>query len=85
MVVYWQNLMYIKLPQIRIREYTWDKRQNPGLDCLIQNYDITPTLTKFIIPACMDTVVELGLVESPGVGTDGLIRGWLNGCFLTHT
>ena len=27
--------------------------------------DITLTLTKFIIPVCMDTVVELGLVGSP--------------------
>ena len=49
-----------------------------------KNDHITLTLTKFIIPECMDTVVDLGLVESPGVGADGLIGGWLNGCFLTY-
>ena len=48
----------------------------------------TLTLTKFIIPACMDTVVELGLVESPEgqiwVGLGRLVLCFLrrNNCLL---
>ena len=54
-----------------------------GLDCLIYKLSYH-TNAKFIIPACMDTVVELDLGESLGFGADGLIGGRLNGSFLTY-